>query len=64
MEEKLFILQKKCVNWPKDIVSIKCDDHVLLLNSTGQVYSCGSNYYGQLGLGNKKIQKKNRSNFN
>jgi len=36
-----------------NITKIACgDNHSLFLNSTGEVYSCGDNYYGQLGLGN------------
>ena len=40
----------KCSNWPKNIVDIKCGlKHSLLLTSDQQLYSWGSNYYGQLG---------------
>jgi E3 ubiquitin-protein ligase HERC4 len=36
-----------------NITKIACaNSHSLFLNSTGEVYSCGDNYYGQLGQGN------------
>ena len=39
----------KCESCPNDIVDIKCgDQHVLLLTSTQEVYSCGCNEFGQL----------------
>ena len=39
------------------IVQVSCfngAEHVLLLSSTGQVYACGCNTYGQLGVGNTR----------
>ena len=46
----------KCLDWPDDIVDIKCGmPHTLVLTSNQTVYSCGSNYSGQLGR-NKNIK--------
>ena len=40
----------KCEDWPEDIIDIKGGfGHVLVLTSEQKVYSCGYNYYGQLG---------------
>ena len=40
----------KIKNWPDDVVDIKCGYfHTLVLTSTQDVYSCGDNFYGQLG---------------
>ena len=55
----------KCVNWPDDTIDIKCGlVHILLLTFKGDVYACGYNESGQLGLqsdvpscGNLKILK-------
>ena len=47
----------QCLNWPNDIISIKCGNfHSLLLTSKGYVYSFGDNSYGQLGLGDVNIK--------
>ena len=44
----------RCLNWPDNIISIKCGNyHRLLLTSKGYVYSLGSNRRGQLGINNK-----------
>ena len=38
-------------NWPDDVVDIKCGlRHTLVLTSIQEVYSCGANNSGQLGL--------------
>ena len=57
----------KCINWPDDIVDIKCGgSHTLVLTNTQEVYSCGSNYYGELGIEefeeefSSKLQKVNK----
>ena len=40
----------KCVDWPDNIVDIKCgSSFALVLTSNLEVYSVGSNQYGQLG---------------
>lgn len=40
----------ECTNWPQDVVDIKCgDSHTLVLTDKYEVYSCGYNYFGQLG---------------
>ena len=52
-ESKFF----KCTHWPDDIIDIKCgNSHTLVLTSKQEVYSCGSNEYGQIGrkLNNQK----------
>ncbi|CAK9061070.1 unnamed protein product [Durusdinium trenchii] len=37
----------------KKVIQLACsDEHYLALTTDGQVYPCGSNQYGQLGLGN------------
>ena len=47
----------QCLNWPNDIISIKCGNfHSLLLTSKGYVYSFGDNNCGQLGLNDKNIE--------
>ena len=47
----------RCLNWPNDIISIKCGDYYsLLLTSKGYAYSFGDNNYGQLGLNDKNIK--------
>ena len=41
----------KCLNWPDNVVDIKCGyKHSLLLTLEGRIYSFGDNYYGQMGL--------------
>ena len=46
----------QCLNWPDDIISIKCGFYYsLLLTSKGYVYSFGDNVHGQLGLNDKNI---------
>ena len=50
----------QCLNWPDDIISIKCGTWFsLLLTSSGDVYSFGSNRFGQLGLNDKNIESIN-----
>ena len=45
-------LPYKCTNWTSDIVEIKCGiNFTLILTNTQEVYSCGGNVNGQLGLG-------------
>ena len=40
----------KCIDWPEDVIDIKCDSaNILVLTLKQEVYSCGSNYHGQLG---------------
>ena len=40
----------KCETWPGNIVDIKCGrSHTLVLTANQEVFSCGSNYYGELG---------------
>ena len=40
----------KCVDWPDNTIDIKCGvSHVLVLTSSQDVYSCGSNEYYELG---------------
>ena len=40
----------QCINWPGDIIDIKCGySHTLILTSNQDVYSFGSNEYNQLG---------------
>ena len=40
----------KCVDWPEDIVDIKCgSQHTLVLTSNQQVYTCGCGLQGELG---------------
>jgi len=40
----------KASNWPKKIVDIRCGSwHTLVLTANGEVYSCGSNLFGELG---------------
>ena len=40
----------KSVNWPSDIVDIKCGtNHTLVLTANQDVYSCGDFHYGKLG---------------
>ena len=42
---------ERCIDWPNNIISIKCGDaHSLLLTSEGFVYSFGNNRDGQLGI--------------
>ena len=44
-------LPYKCENWPDNIVDIKCGAvHTLVLTENQEVYSCGFNYNGELGL--------------
>ncbi|KAJ5078376.1 claret isoform a [Anaeramoeba ignava] len=40
------------------IFSGNCSDHVFLLNSNQELFGCGSNYDGQLGLGKSRKQEK------
>ena len=50
----------ECVNWPDNIISVKCGiQHSLLLTLEGYVYSFGSNLQGQLGLNDKDTSSKN-----
>jgi len=45
----------QCMNWPDNIVDIKCGTaHTLILTSNQEVFACGSNSFGQLG----KIHEK------
>ena len=45
-------------NLPNGIISLSCGQfHSVLLTSAGQVYSCGKNDYGQLGLEGVEVAK-------
>ena len=47
-------------NYPDDIISIKCShNYTLLLTLEGNIYSFGSNLYGQLGLNDNDIRETN-----
>ena len=49
-----------CNNYPDNIIYIKCGhDHTLLLTLEGNIYSFGSNSYGQLGLNDSNIKETN-----
>ena len=51
----IYSTPSKCINWPNNIIDIKCGSiHVIMLSSEGDVYSCGSNYFGQLGRDTNK----------
>ena len=40
----------KCTNWPSNIIDVKCGgSHTLVLTSSKELYSCGSNSNGELG---------------
>jgi len=48
------IVIPRLINGFNDIIDISAGaDHSLFLTETGQIYSCGDNEYGNLGLGNK-----------
>ena len=41
----------ECEEYPEDVVDIKCGhNHTIILTSNNEVYSCGANYSGQLGM--------------
>ena len=48
---------KVTTNVNNDVKQIACGDyHVIILKNDGSVWSCGNNYYDQLGLGNNTDQ--------
>ena len=48
--EKRYNLPQLCINWPEDVVDIKCGStHTLILTDTYKVFSFGDNEDGQLG---------------
>ena len=48
------LLPTKCINWPKDIIDIKCGfSHTVILTSNREVYTVGNNQLGQLGRKSK-----------
>jgi alpha-tubulin suppressor-like RCC1 family protein len=52
--DRFGVLYKNLIPLAKNVIDVKCGNHYcIVLDVEGKIYSFGSNYYGQLGLGHK-----------